>query len=961
MFSREAGADKPVATLVIAYYPDRTPPTCAMNPFPQLSPGPLHITWSCSDERSIARQTELQMREPGRDWGTILTLDAYGNGGRFYDFEEAIGGHTYELRVRATDDAGNVSAWTPDDAAVTTIESTPPLLTITGALDSWLRIGSPLYTPSLFVEDPGPVSSGVRRIEIAYTDRSDNSRYVVDKSTSLPLMPGHRYDFWAQATDRASNASGWIPLGSATAYARSVIGKVTDTRGQTAMGVILRATPAGLNTPVTDEWGWYTAYLGDTNVGQLEVATSGYTAVRALEIPAGQEDNDFRNTPLQIRSLHDRVTNGDFAAPLMPPWQIQGDLAVRESISLGEADYALRLGAPAILRLEGHYINSGDVECVVRGADGSIHLAWISGQGPWDDPRVLYHAVKATGTEAWSTPLALDQARTIALGYHASPGACLLAAGPDGYVGLIYKTGRAGSSGLQFRLRTPAGEWGQPEQLPDDLPVGLVLGPSGTAHVVLLDIYHGNPPATPHLRYYFRSAAGQWTSPVVIAEVDDWDIGARLHVGADGLRQVFWVERDGTGGYCLYATSSRDGNAWTSNQCLVSKTNDPGLTWLDLPVLRQSPSDGLIAMWYQSDVNGAVSVWYARFVNGAWMRPQPLQVPVDLMGLKLAAADVDPQGRWHIALTLPEVTDPMAGALLSGATLETLSQFVVLPLEFLTPSLVSDARDVYILSHMGEDPRYPLAYSPTLHVVRVMHDRSIAPISVSQAITVPADTLFPTLSWRNNLGHLKVGSSGGQLSTELDTADGARHELSTTTETTGSEFTWVDLTPWAGQVIALTFRFDPQGDPTAWAWLDDVHVSGVPLNVGVSVTRSAQQPSAGRPFGFTVTVANRRPYSLTVPVEVTWPADWPLDDVSVVPVSSAAGVTRFELLLDATTQQAITFITVSIPANTPRSAHKMIARLLDPVIAEDYTSGDNRAELPIIVDGLPIWLPVIRK
>ena len=90
----------------------------------------------------------------------------------------------------------------------------------------------------------------------------------------------------------------------------------------------------------------------------------------------------------------------------------------------------------------------------------------------------------------------------------------------------------------------------------------------------------------------------------------------------------------------------------------------------------------------------------------------------------------------------------------------------------------------------------------------------------------------------------------------------------------------------------------------------------MPLNAGVSLTPEAW-PSAGQPFTFTLTAANRRPYPLTIPVELTWPADWRLT-TDVAPIASSPGTARFEVALEGMTESVITGV-ANIPAGTELS------------------------------------------
>ncbi len=954
MWATEAGADAPVPTVVIAYLPDRTPPTCTMNPLPVISPGPVTAQWNCTDTQAGMRQTELQMRQPGGVWQTIGVFDYVG--AYSYALEAAVGGNTYEFRVRGSDQAGNVSIWTSDGAAVTTVESTLPVLHVSGSA-SWMRIGGGVPgNLSLWAEDPGPVSSGVKQIDLAYADQTDALMHIVGRWDEMALQPGHRYDLWARPVDRAHNQGEWQRLAVVTAYVRAATGQVLDVRGQRLASLELQVAPSALNQPASDDQGRYTVYLGSADVYTLGVGVPSQMQLGEARIPAGA--SDARDVTILVGTAPNAMVNGRFADPLATGWKVEGGMATRQPVSFGGTNDAMRLGAPPRLTLDGYWMEQDYRGCMARGPDGSLHMAWFNMDEEWRSfTGTVYYAIRPLGTTAWSAPLALGPTMRGST-YYPEFDSCLLSVSPEGNVGLIYTL--RGDPGQElspvFRYRSATGEWGPIERLPPDVPLAMTMGAHGATHVVLNDIYHGAQVSF-FLRYYLRQPDGRWEPGVAIAPKPHTNTYASLYIGPDGVRHLLWTGYDDAGRH-VYHSSSRDGRIWSTAQALVSSSTGDAFLF---PVLREGPDAGLFAIWEQFTSTGRRIMAFARLANGVWSQPQAMSLPPGAPQPAYFAVDVDPQGRWHLWLA-PVYQYPYAGlhdVLLSGTALESLQMDAVLPMSSVRAAMISGGAATHLLRHVSNDPNYPGMYNPTASLVSVPHDRSTMIVAASQAVTVPSTTL-PTLFWWSSLGHLAVESAGGQLTVGLTDTLGTWRELATITEASGAGAAWADLSPWRGQPVTLTFRFDPRGDATAWGWLDDVYLGGVPVNAGVSLSRSTALVRAGEDFGFDVTAANRRPMSLTVPLEATWPPGWAFVGASVAPAETGDGLARFELPADGVITITVR-VTVTIPAGLPSSAAAIAAHLLPPLTTEDYTPADNAAELVLIVNGQPRWLPLLLR
>ena len=103
-----------------------------MNPLPQFEPGQFEVTWTGYDvapsgcKPSGIANYDIQYRINGGSWvtwktrttATSQTFKNYASNGQFVEF-----------RARATDNAGNVAAYTNPQAS-TTIDTVPPVATV---------------------------------------------------------------------------------------------------------------------------------------------------------------------------------------------------------------------------------------------------------------------------------------------------------------------------------------------------------------------------------------------------------------------------------------------------------------------------------------------------------------------------------------------------------------------------------------------------------------------------------------------------------------------------------------------------------------------------------------------------------------------------------------------------------------------------------------------------------------
>lgn len=213
-WSLEAGNALPPQLIVdySAPIPDSTPPTSSMlHPMDPWQPSAVFLVeWTGSDDGgSGIAYYDVQLREPGQDWQTWL---AHTQETR-QDFT-GINGHTYQFRVRAVDNAGNVEPFPDDPEASTTVDTTPPEVSIT-------PLPPFLATPDFIVSWSGSDAiSGIKsyNVQFRYGDQPWQDWLMGITQTSAPASgeDGIPIYFHVQAKDNAGNLSAWDSPGTDT-------------------------------------------------------------------------------------------------------------------------------------------------------------------------------------------------------------------------------------------------------------------------------------------------------------------------------------------------------------------------------------------------------------------------------------------------------------------------------------------------------------------------------------------------------------------------------------------------------------------------------------------------------------------------------------------------------------------------------------------------------------------------
>lgn len=215
---------------------DRTPPAVTLQdrpPGPPWLTGPVTVSATATDSLAGVAQVEFETSSDCMTWsqpqpGAAAVISSEG---------------INCVRFRATDDAGNVSAWSETGAMV---DSTPPTLTTPYGAGGWTR------GPVLVVVYASDAFSGLRSVQ--YETSTDGGQTWSDP------QPGNEADIAQpgitevrfQATDWAGNSTPWT---TPTAQTTALIDQTPPTVSPNGGGLTWSGSPVAITAGATDAGG----------------------------------------------------------------------------------------------------------------------------------------------------------------------------------------------------------------------------------------------------------------------------------------------------------------------------------------------------------------------------------------------------------------------------------------------------------------------------------------------------------------------------------------------------------------------------------------------------------------------------------------------------------------------------------------------------------------------------------
>ena len=842
---------------------DLSPPTTSVDPLPAVSPADVLISWSGSatDGPAVEFQYEIQWRDGLTGaWTTVITAE---HTAPTQGYARGLGGHTYYVRSRGVDAAGNAEPWPAEPETSTTVEAQPPTTTMTAnrsLVDNSLVLGWSAI-------DPG--NSGISSFDIEYRIEPASSwtrlfTRTTMTSTLFAMDPNRIYHFRARAIDRAENIEPWTPgNGDSVTYPPiwSMAGRLLDNAGVPVSGgqVEMRSGDVSSATfSVID--GEYAAGVAPHSAAvSVTVSKAGYGPLPATVYTHPTEKQADYYLPPQDNAL----ANPGFESALAAGGWITDGLADPrlDPLSRHTGRFGLTLGG---LRLEpGANVSRSPGEssaaALAVAPDGQPHAAWIERSG--DMAELRYASRDLWG---WSAPLSLF-GEFMPAGLALPPGyRPELAVDVAGSVHLLWRTWPLGN--VYYGLWSTGGGWSLylvASGLEDDSLPRLSVDSGRNAHLT----WHQSSGQRRDIYYLRRTSSGQWSPLENVTGGDPYLTNARHPaIGVDITGTAYLAWENGAG---FYATRPISG-AWSTPAPALLSTL--GFSQARLAV---GPDGIAHAAWRATRPGAPTAIAHASF--RATLVSQPAIVFTTTATVDLKRILVDADGQPHLVWTTHDgaayhATRGAGGAWTPTSLMASNGRLSV------TVDIAATASGVWAAWSAGNTDTDPisecskwtrsagwlsfgrcaeagrfdpslvaeasgklgLAYSPRADAARDVwytswRDAPDGASWISQRLTLPITLTSPGLSFLYRIdGSSSDAAAAFTVTAETDLAATA---VFTTFETPGAAWrhVWRDMSAFAGQSITLTFAIDPQdGSGGARLALDEVSLGSTAPDLRVA-------------------------------------------------------------------------------------------------------------------------------
>jgi uncharacterized repeat protein (TIGR01451 family) len=963
-------------------------PTSQMRALPPQSPGPFAVNWSGSDTGSSGfRNYDVQVRDGAGDWadwqmGTAATSASY----------PGIGGHTYYFRVRARDNSYNLEPWPPDYDASTTVEALPPA-TVVRQLPAYSRVG---VLVSWGGGDPG--GSGIQTYDVQYREGKTGSwtdwlMGTTDASATFSGTPGQIYYFRSRAADNAQNVESWSSGdGDAytTLYTWGMSGVVQDNTGVPVAGANITTTPDALAAFPSDNEGNLAAYVA-TEASAYTVAwmKDGYGNLPATDFNSAQD----KYLNIFLPPADNIVRNGDFESgdPGTGDWLATGVTTPMVTDSLKHTgNYAALLGQEFTFAPPLNLSNSpgsSQYPQIAVDESGTVHIAWEESEYPY---KTYYTQRKSDGT--WSTPQSIVE--------NLEEIYPILTVDSMGIVHILWRGYMPEGSYEIFHVwRDTSGVWSSPHNISNTSGESLLLyvaaADNGVIHVVWIDSTSGQD----ELYYAWRELDGTWSTPQSISGAFNVEYSAQLAVDKDNAVHVVWLSGEWWPSDWNFYYARRDSNGTWSSPQLCASLNDHAephmvvdgngnvhLVWNDFkylmdddifytqrnnagvwsePVELSGALDGYwpdIAVGENGDVhvvwggNPIGHIW--RKSSGGWSSPYTVfeshgdnispRVAVDGNGIAHVAWGDRPSDlswRWEIYYSR---WGPDSGW--------GNPQFVS-DADFSSSSMaLGMATSRNGIAHMawidGSDGNWEIMYAGPKLVAQSGDS------TISQLVTVPITMSTPVLSF--------LEQSGGAFATSdscfnVQVSDGITITtfLSTPSDA-GWSHHWLDLAPWSGQTITLTFNvYQEAGDFPSWTYLDEVTIGSAYPDLWVGKSNVAALP--GEQVVYRITYGNRGSTGISgVWITHTLPGELSFVNASSLPITATTSSLVWDVGDLSAKSGPFNIVVTATVASTATVLNSFTATVHIGANSPELEKANNVAQTVVFV-GRRIYMPLIFK
>jgi hypothetical protein len=797
---------------------DISPPVSAVAPLADQSPATFTVSWSGNDVGLAGLQNyDVQYEDgtgPWTDWllGTTDTSAPF----------TGVGGHTYYFRCQARDWAGNVEPVHPSPDTQTTVEALPPVVRVEPL---------PAYSPGLSGitvrwsgDDPG--GSGIRRYDVQYRDGATGAwidwlpgvNYTTNHFTGLM---GHTYYFRVQATDNAGNVSAYAPNGDTctTLYTYSLTGRVQDNRGTPIARAVVSTNPPSVGTVTSEANGRYTAYLTAINGHSVTVSRNGYGPMPALVLNAMA---DVSGLDFTLPPADNVVQNGGFEAPSWGAWLPSGVVTPTITARGHTGQRGALLGQR--LQVEASRVASTSIysptPALCLDISGTLHVLWTDISS--GNKEIFYS--RQPVDSSWTAPTNVSRTS----GSSEWPA---IAVGPDGTLHALWADNTSGQYDVYYAAKPPDSAWTSAENLSHSPPGGEASAPAvvvdgvGTVRV----LWHNYDPTVQQYQIFYTSkpAGGSWASPISISQNPPGTGYAQwpaLAIDSDNTLHAVW-QRGWDNREINYA-SKPVGGTW-SDPVDISNTSTDSTE----PAI--AASHGVVyVVWRDSSLGNGDIFLSMKPQYDYWSYPLDIaNTPGESFQPTIA---VDNAGVVHVAWTdgppgQPAVfyTNRPVGAWWLPAISVTGEQG---PAQDPALAILPDGRPV--LAYADKTSGHP-----AVAMARILNPREVTgDSSLTQVVTLTNSLYQPTLAFLYRLETQDI-LANDWFEVKIANSITTTQVFATAGPVANWTLAWIDLSPWAGQTVTVTFRVHETANGLrTLVYLDEVSAGSASLDLWASLS-----------------------------------------------------------------------------------------------------------------------------
>jgi uncharacterized repeat protein (TIGR01451 family) len=757
--------------------------------------------------------------------------------------------------------------------------------------------------------DIGP--AGIKHYDVQYKDGASGSwtdwlTRTTNTSARFEGETGHTYYFRCQAQDEALHVE--KPHGGrgdtyTTLYTYKLTGVIRDNRDTPISHATLDILPDPVSLVNTAITSGYEAYLSAVGVHTLTATCAGYGS-RPLTVVDIQRDS-WRH--LCLPPHDDIIMNGGFETLKSAPmsWVVGGTIAPTVTSAIKySGDHSVFLGQISTVdELVGEQV--WGATSIAIDSEDTIHVVW-SGGGP--DTNLYYSRKVKSGL--WSSPLNIGTGWLPSLAVDAS--------------GTLHVVWTGGSASILYRNRTAEGIWSAPVVIythpqESQSDPAIAADSEGNLHVVWHNGYS--------VYYSQRPQGGSWTTREAIPRIG-WYAGApHIAVDRQGTVHVVWYSSDTSG---AQYTSKIRGGSWSSATRLIDPSSPFFHTYgTSIAVDEQGTVHAI--QCGERLYNTYEALYAVKKTSEKWHLPPALdktQWPFSIGGVELAYSA---RSGLYAIWTQYESSSPSDKSILRIADKAGDAGWS-LPTTIAVDA--SDPRESSIAVDSAGNPYILYKSQGELRCWGPGIGRQAESSQIAQQVDLSSDIFAPTLSFMYKVDKAFADPSSWLEVTVANTSTNTT-VFSTISGRTDWTHGWVDLSPWKGQVITLTFGVSQlAGAPRTGVYIDEVSLGSAYPNLWVQKT-SSTVPPGGSPVRYTITYGNLGGVPAqgvrltdTLPISVTF-VSASVPPTSTAPLvwdvgNQAAGAGPYTIIVTATVDAGVpTWTTlantVTIGAATPEA------------------------------------------